>query len=160
MDSLKLRVLKELTARFEAVSISGGFGYNLAGRVYRGRSSYGDETEVPWVGVFELRPEEVLRAGETLQKEAWYVGVQGVVKSDPVHATDPAHDLMRDLKKVIGKIARSGSPHDRNPDHMLGGLLVDLQVDGGMTFVPPENQARALCALRLTITLVEDLENL
>lgn len=157
-DSRRLRILKALTTQLETVATTAGYEYDLAGKVFRGRVSYGEETVKPWVGIFELRPEEVIRAGETVNKDEWYVGVQGEVDAHAIHPTDPAHNLMADVKKAIGQVLKD-SPTNRNPNYMFGGLVTDIRMDGGMTFVPKENPAVAAFALRLTLVTAEDLEN-
>lgn len=157
-DSKRLRILKALTSQLETVMIANGYQFDLAGKVYRGRAGFGDETPTPWVGLFELRPEDIIRAGETVNKDEWYVGLQGAVDVDEVHPTDPAHNLMADVKKALGKIVTQ-SPHQRNPNYMFGGLLSDLRMDGGMTFVPKEEMSTAAFAMKLTLVIAEDLEN-
>lgn len=154
-DSKRLRILKAVTDQIETVTVANGYQHELAGKAYRGRVAYGEESSDTWVGVFELRPEEVIRAGESVQKDKWYIGVQGVVPSNDVHPTDPAHNLMADVKMAIGQVTYT-TPIDRNENYMFGGLIVDLELDGGMTFVPRENAGMAVFALRLTLTVVDD----
>jgi hypothetical protein len=163
-DSQRLKILKALTSHLEQVTTGTGYNYTLTNQVFRGRAGYGDETDMPWVGIFELRPEEVYMAGETFSKDDWFIGVQGWVPADEKHPTDPAHALMQDVKKRLARVIAGGSPHNRNPDYMLpdetGRPMVSrFQMDGGMTFVAKENPSNAAFALRLTVTIAEDLEN-
>lgn len=163
-DSTRLKVLKALTHHLEQVTVADGYNYNLDSRVFRGRAGYGGETEVPFVGLFELRPEEVIKAGDTFSKDHWYVGVQGWVNADEDHPTDPAHQLMQDVKKRLARVIAANSPMNRNPDYMLPDengqpLLTDFEMDGGMTFTDREDPSKAAFALRLTLTIAEDLEN-
>jgi hypothetical protein len=130
------------------------------GKVHRGRPDYGSETEKPFVSIFEVRPEEnPNRADETVQKDQWLLGIQGAVEADDDHPTDPAHNLLADLKKALAAIIRKDSPVDPNPAHMFDGLIVDMIMDGGICFCPQESQETALCVMKLVIELTEDLEN-
>jgi hypothetical protein len=154
-DSKRLRILKAVTDQIETVTEANGYQHELTGRVYRGRVAYGEESSEMWVGVFELRPEEVLRADAAVQRDQWYLGIQGVVPADDYHPTDPAHNLMADVKLALGQVTFS-TPVSRNELYMFGGLVADIELDGGMTFVPRENSGMAVFALRLTLTVIDD----
>lgn len=157
-DSKRLRILKAITTQLETVATTAGYQHNLLGKVFRGRADYGAETPLPWVGIFELRPEEVTRAGESFNKDRWYIGIQGAIAAAEDHPTDSVHNLMADVKKAIGGVLKD-LPHQPNPSYMFGNLVGDLELDGGLTFTPKENPDIAVFALRLTVTLTENLEN-
>lgn len=160
MDSKRLTILKAITAQLETITITNGYQHELTGKVFRGRQGYGAETQVPYVGLFEVRPEDMPdRADETIGKDVWVIGVQGTVKAHPDHPTDPAHNLMADIKMALGGIMTRGGPGMRNPNYMFGDLIVDMVIDGGITFVPVESPELALSVNKLVITLSENMEN-
>jgi hypothetical protein len=159
-DSKRLQVLKAITSQLETITIANGYQHDLDGKVHRGRPDYGNETEKPFVSLFEVRPEEnPNRADETVQKDQWIIGVQGAVIADTDHPTDPAHNLLADIKKSLAVVIRPDYPNSRNPEHMFQGLIVDMSVDGGICYCPQESQETAVCVVKLNIQLTENLEN-
>lgn len=159
-DSLRLRVLKALTAQIETVTIANGYQHDLAGSVFRGRDCYGEETDKPAIAIFELKPDEYpVRADETVQKDEWFIGVQGVIDADPIHPTDTAHNLMADVKMAIAQALRAGNGMTDPPEYRLGGLVVDMKLDGGVVFAPGEDKSLTTFVVKVTLTIAEDLEN-
>ena len=59
-DPMRLVILKALCAHIEAqVRISNGFQHDLQGRVFRGRSVFGQDDPLPMVSVLEApRPDQ------------------------------------------------------------------------------------------------------
>lgn len=159
-DSKRLQILKLLTAQLKTVTVANGYQFDLSQSVFRGRSGFGEETPKPCVGIFELRPEDAVRADETVQKDDWFIALQGYVEADDEHPTDPAHNLMADVKKALGVIMRPDSPVNRNPNHMFGGAIADMQADGGVVF-PPSGEAQDITTflLKLTLSVVDDQED-
>lgn len=158
-DSKRLTILKSLTTQLEAISTTNGYTHNLTGRVFRGRGGLGSETPKPCVGIFEMRPEEAVRADEVVQKDDWFVALQGFCEPDDVHPTDPAHNLMADVKKALGNVLRPGHPSARNTNYMLGGLIADMTVDGGVVFPAEDGSGMAMFLLKLTLKVVDDHES-
>lgn len=159
-DSKRLVIQKAITAQLETILLSNGYQHDLSNKVFRGRADFGTETIRPFVGIFEVRPDDnVNRADSAVQKDVWILGIQGVVTSANDHPTDPAQNLLADIRKAIGQVLKPDSPVQPNPMHMFGDLVNDMRIDGGMTFCPEEDQSVAICVLKLTIDLSEDLEN-
>jgi hypothetical protein len=159
-DSKRLQILKALTAQLETISIANGYMHDLTGGVHRGRPDFGSETDKPYIGIFEVRPEELPnRADETVQEDQWVVGIQGTVQAGTDHPTDPAHNLLADIKRCLAVVLRPDSPVSPNPYYMFDNLIADMKLDGGITFVPVEDQSAAVCVMKLTIDLVEELED-
>lgn len=155
-----MQVLKAMTAQLESILVVNGYQHDLAGQVARGRRNRGVDSFPPYLDIFEVRPEDMPDvAGDTIQKDSWILGIQGTVKSDDLHPTDPAHALLADIKKSLGAIMSAGDPGDRNPLYMFGNLISDLICDGGICFVPSEAPEVALCVMKVVINLTEDLEN-
>lgn len=159
-DSKRLVIQKAITQQLETITVANGYQHDMSGRVFRGRSDFGSETTWPFIGIFEVRPDDnVNRADSSVQKDLWVLGIQGVIKSDTKHPTDPAQNLLADIRKAIGQVLKPDTPVNRNPLHMFGDLVVDMTVDGGVTFNPEELQGAAVCVLKVSIDLTEDLEN-
>lgn len=159
-DSKRLVILKALTTQLETITVTNGYQHNMSGKVFRGRADFGNETQWPFIGVFEVRPDDNMnRADESTQKDLWTLGIQGVIHSDTTHPTDPAHNLLADIRKALGQVLKPDTPVSRNPLHMFGGLVVDMTVDGGVTFNPEEFQGAAVCVLKVSIDLTENMEN-
>jgi len=159
-DSKRLQVLKLLTTQLETILVANGYQFDLLGSVFRGRGGFGDETTLPCLGIFEMRPENAVRADGTVQKDDWFIAVQGYINADDEHPTDPAHNLMADVKKCLAVIMRPDTPVNRNPNYMFGGLIVDMMIDGGVA-LPPSSDTSGIATfvLKLTINIVDELEN-
>lgn len=159
-DSKRLTILKAITGQLETILVANGYQHDMNGRVFRGRADFGSETDWPFVGVFEVRPDDNMnRADDSVQKDLWTLGIQGVIESDTTHPTDPAHHLLADIRKALGQVLRPDTPVAPNPLYMFGNLIADMTVDGGVTFNPEELQRAAVCILKLSINLVETMED-
>lgn len=151
-ESKRLQILKALTTHLEGVE-----GYDLTDKVWRGRSRPADESVAPFIILFEMPPEAENQADERVASMPWYIGVQGYVHPDSTHPTDPAHDFMAAVKARMGKLLDDGGASRPPANYMLGGLVEDLQVDGGMCFDGDETTNCCFFALKLTLTVVENL---
>lgn len=151
-DSKRLQILKALTAHLEATP-----GYALTGKVWRGRRNAADESEVPFLILFELPPEGEQRTDRLERSMSWALGLQGYVDVDGPHLTDTGHDLMAAVKKQLSSIVDEGGQHRPGPDYMLGGLLADMQIDGGLVFSPDETTNCCFFVVKLTLTITENL---
>lgn len=159
-DSARLRIKKALTAQLETISVANGYQHELEGAVFRGRTGIGEETQLPCLGIFELRPEDAVRADETIQHDEWFIGIQGYVEADDEHPTDPADNFLADVKKALGVIMRPDTPVSRNPDYMFGGLIADMMIDGGVVLPPSSDVTGASSfVLKLTIKVIDDAED-
>lgn len=151
-DSKRLQILKALTAHLEGVP-----EFNLVGKVWRGRTRPADESVAPFLILFEMPPEDEERADRQVRMMPWFIGVQGYIAPDNVHPTDPAHNLMAAVKKRLGSLVDEGGAHEPPPEYMLQGLVEDIEIDGGMCFAPDETTNSCFFALKLTLTVVENL---
>jgi len=151
-ESKRLQILKALTTHLEGVD-----GYDLANKVWRGRSRPADESVAPFIILFEMPPEAENQADERVASMPWYIGIQGYIGIDNVHPTDPAHDFMAAVKARVGQLLDDGGASRPPADYMLGGLVENLQVDGGMCFDGDETINCCFFALKLTLTVVENL---
>lgn len=153
-DSKRLAILKALTEHLEATP-----GYELGGNVWRGRNRPANESKPPFIILFEMPPEFEERTDQQTQQMPWYIGIQGYVEPDRNHITDPAHQLMAAVKQQIAKLLDDGGAGSVPPEYHLNGLVEDIRVDGGMCFAPDETTDCCFFAMKLTFTIVEDLEN-
>lgn len=153
-DSKRLQILKALTAHLEGVT-----GYDLTDKVWRGRNRPADESYTPYLILFEMPPEEEARVGTSMSKMPWLIGVQGYIDAENPHLTDPAHNFMAAVKERIGELLNDGGASMPPPEFMLNGLVEDIEVDGGMVFAPDETTKACFFAMKLTLTIVENLEN-
>lgn len=153
-DSKRLQILKALTGHLEGVT-----GYNLQGKVWRGRSRPSDESNPPFILIFEMPPEYQDQADTRTASMPWYVGLQGYIRPDTNHPTDPAHNFMAAVKQRLAKVMDDGGPDTPPPEFLLNGLIEGMEVDGGMCFDADDTTNCCFFAMKLTLTVVENLEN-
>lgn len=155
-DTKRLAIAKALTSLLEnEVSIANGYQHDLAGKVHRGRLTWGIREALPRVMLMEtLNPDrEPIRAGwQPTQKDSLILLVQGHAEDDMEHPTDPAHILMGDVKKALSLIGRTTSEHFR-----LGGLVADFNMEPGIVRPPDELSSVAYFFLRVRLEVVEHL---
>ena len=163
-DSKRLRILKALTTQIKKVKPSNGYTYDLSASVSRGRPYFGRETPLPWVSILEsLDPDsEPFRAGQNIsQKDLWVLLINGWVEEDPEasinNPTDPAHNLMAEVKKALASIMNPGTPNNRNPDYLLGDLIEGFRMEAGTVRPPDELSAKAYFYLRVGVEVAETL---
>lgn len=153
-DSKRLQILKALTSHLEGVT-----GYDISGKVWRGRNRPADESYSPFIILFEMPPEDEDRADTSVSKMPWMIGIQGYIEPDDRHLTDPAHNFMAAVKERLGALLDDGGANMPPPEFMLNGLVEDIEVDGGMVFSPDETTNMCFFAMKLTLTITEDLAN-
>lgn len=159
-DPFRLRVQKALTTELETISVAGGSKWDMAGKVFRGRVYYGEETPVPFISILEepIAPETDLEPSNGVGGTSPYdLMVQGYVQDDPDHPTDEAHFLLADTKKVLARIREEG----RRTDRLLAfgndaPTVVGISFGGGVVRPADEVSAVAYFWLRVTLELVED----
>ena len=151
-DSKRLQILKALTTHLEGVE-----GFDITNKVWRGRQRPADESQTPFLLMFEMPPEYEDRADRQMRSMPWYVGLQGYITPDRYHPTDPAHQFMAAVKQKLGELVDEGGAGMPGPNYMLGGLVEDIEVDGGMCFEADETTNCCFFALKLTLTIAENL---
>jgi hypothetical protein len=133
----------------------------MAGRVYRGRGIFGNETDTPFISILEAPiPAETNmapRGGSDVTGD-WELVVQGFVQDDKYNPTDPAHPLLAQVKKVLA-LERRKQDWDDPSEGILGlGQTVDnLYIGSGVVRPADELSATAYFWLTLTVTMIEDL---
>ena len=157
-DPKRLVVLKALCAHIEAqVRISNGFQHDLQGRVFRGRSVFGQDDPLPMVSVLEApRPDQnLVTAKNGMQLDDWPLYFQGWAQDDPSNPTDPAYRLAADVKQALAMLI------DRRPEsapyYLLGDLILDLTIGPGAVRPPDQVSSWAYFYLPVTVKLKESL---
>lgn len=157
-DPKRLVVLKALCAHIEAqVRISNGFQHDLQGRVFRGRSAFGQDDPLPMVSVLEApRPgQNLVTAKNGVQLDEWPLYFQGWAQDDPNNPTDPAYRLAADVKQALAMLI------DRRPEsapyYLLGDLVLDLTISPGTVRPPDQVSSWAYFYLPVTVKLKESL---
>lgn len=157
-DPKRLVILKALCAHIEAqVRISNGFQHDLQGRVFRGRSVFGQDDPLPMVSVLEApRPDQdLVTAKNGMQLDDWPLYFQGWAQDDPSNPTDPAYRLAADVKQALAMLI------DRRPEsapyYLLGDLILDLAISPGTVRPPDQVSSWAYFYLPVTVKLKESL---
>lgn len=163
-DSVRLAILKQLTTYLQTeITTTNGYQHTLTGAVFRGRFWLsGAEDPIPMLSILEaLNPDrDPQRAGyeRGTMEDEWILLVQGWVTDDPENPTDPAHNLMADVKRAIGKLAKQVY------DAQLSGTAFEhvsaLTFEPGTVRPPDELSERAYFWMRIVLKVVEDTEAL
>lgn len=162
----RLAVLNALSSQLEMVNGPDHLGqpFNLSGQVFRGRTEFGEETQLPALSVLESPSPDIGRfagSGEAFA-DKWTLLVQGWAKDDKDNPSDPAYYLAAAVLERLGLIiaikpGNSGRPVDPQA-HMLGGLITDAEI-GAYVVRPVDKQAssRAYFYLPIRLGLARDV---
>lgn len=164
---LRLAILQRLTALLEQTDglDHAGNPYNLVGSVYRGRTEFGDETEIPALSILEApNPDIGVFAGENEAfRDTWVLLLQGWAVDDKMNPSDPAYYLAAAVQKQLSRIMTmrsdgSGRPVDK-VNYMLGDTIAGIQV-GPYVVRPLEKaaSARAFFYLPVRISVAQSID--
>jgi hypothetical protein len=170
-ESKRLAVLIALTTYLASeITIANGYKHDLNEKsVLRGRGRVDVDDPLPCISLIESpNPDRFPnRAGEqdnneAVQRDNWTLLFQGWAKDDKEHPTDPAYELMADLKKALAKIKRErpefGVP--MYPDiYMLGKLIIGLEWEAGTVRPPEEQSSKAFFWMRVILKFSEDVND-
>ncbi len=170
MDSKRLATLKAITTFLETeVSVANGYEHDLAGNVFRGRMTFDETDPLPCVSLLDnINPDRFpSRAGfddgdtgDTTSR--WVLLLQGWVKDDKRNPTDPAEQLMADVKKAIAKLDTDPNPMSneaQHPDYLLNGLIVGLEIEPGTVRPPDQHSAKAYFWMRVILKFNENVRD-
>lgn len=153
--SFRLQVLKAITEAIQMITPSNGYAHDLTGAVFRGRTVFGSGDPIPMVSILEapLQPEsyDAPRDEKDIYGELQLL-IQGFVKDDHQNPTDPAHELLFEVKKALVTTKKRGD--------ILGlGSKVDKLIIGGGVCRPADGQVsdKAYFWLPVSVQFVEDL---
>ena len=158
-DSYLLQVEKKLTNLIASeVTTANGTPFDLANVVFRGRQRYGRSDPIPMVSILQAPNIDVQNEnagdGRMRQAEKTYL-IQGWVVDDPVNPTDPAHELMAEVKRALAKVLDMD-----DTSYMLEGYLSSMNISTGLVR-PAETgiSDNAYFWLPVVVTLTENLSD-
>lgn len=158
-DSFRLRILKALTEALEEIDGTNGYTYNLVGKVFRGRDTFGNSDPIPMLSILEAIEEKAqvpAPQSGSVSTGPWELLIQGFVEDDIIHPSDPAHNLMAEVKRrLIQERVRERQYNILG----MGGKITELRISHGVVRPPDEVSAKAYFWLRLTLVVVENLQD-
>lgn len=132
----RLAVLQRIATLIEGTTGPDHLGqpFNLTGRVYRGRTEFGTDTEIPAISILESPNPDIGKfagAGEAMA-ESWVLLIQGWAVDDARNPSDPAYYLAAAVTQQLSRIVAmkgGGSSSEKYPeDYMLGKLVTSFQI--------------------------------
>lgn len=170
MDSKRLATLKALTEHLETeISVANGYEHDLADAVFRGRVLFDETDPLPCISILDnINPDRFpSRAGFDDgdvgdSRTRWVLLIQGWVKDDKKNPTDPAEQLMADVKKAVAKLDLDPNPmSDAAPhaNYLLGNLIAGLEIEAGTVRPPDQNSAKAYFWMRVILKFVENVSD-
>lgn len=165
-DSYILTVEKALVGIIETtVTIANGSPFDLTDLVFRGRLRYGHNEPVPMVSLMQA-PNidiETVDVGKGRQRttDKTFL-IQGWVADDFNNPTDPAHELLAEVKQALGQIMDMDSEHYmlQSYSNTGNGLISNISISSGLVR-PPEASIsdKAYFWLPVLVTLIENLSD-
>lgn len=167
----RLRVLDALTASLEGISVAAGYQHDLAGAVFRGRAWFTENQDpLPMISILEQpSPADLVAvppSAAVTNVVDYTLLIQGFVRDDAVHPTDPAYLLLADVKRKLAaerKVRATGShrpdPFGLNPTGKAPNRIEELRIGAGVVRPADDVSANAYFWLMLVLRLVENDEN-
>lgn len=169
-ESKRLATLKALTSFLRSeVAVANGYKHDLTeeSQVSRGRMFYTKNEPLPQVSILEnIDPDRYPRVAGgrdydmPVTAEEWVLLLNGWVEDDKVNPTDPAYELMADVRKALAKLRRRPRPDMAdfdNPHFNLGGLISGLSLEAGIARPPIEQVSeKAMFWMRVKLKFTED----
>lgn len=161
-DPLRLLILKGMTAALAEITPAAGYQHDLSptpeypqGRVFRGRTVFGDSDPIPMVSILEtpIPPDQVKMPNNSpLVTGLWELELQGWVEDDRQNPTDPAYRLCADVKMRLAKA---------NVEGMDGGVFGikrcdRLEIGPGIVRPPDMTSDKANFWLTIRVFVTED----
>lgn len=165
-DSYILAVEKALAKLIETtITPDNDRPFDLTGLVFRGRLRYGHNEPIPMVSILQAPNLDIETndAGKGRQRttEKTFL-IQGWVADDFDNPTDPAHELLAEVKYALGQILDMEGEHFMLQSYSNSGegLISNIRISSGLVR-PPEATIsdKAYFWLPILVTLVEDLSN-
>ena len=154
---MQLAILKRLTAHLAGMTIADGYGYDMACKVFLGRTVFGSTDPLPRLSILEAPESAPGRAGgseQTTRLVSWRLALQGFVADDKANPTDPAYWFKAQVERRLSEIVAEG-PNGRPlypTAFRLGRLIKGLAIENGVVRPPQENVSdKAFFWLPITI---------
>lgn len=136
MSSLpyRLAVLQRLTTLIEGTTglDHNGVPFNLQGKVFRGRTEFGTETDLPAVSILESPNPDIGKfAGDgQAMADNWVLLIQGWAIDDPMNPSDPAYYLAAAVTQRLSRITaqKDGGRTLDKENYMLGDLVTSAEI--------------------------------
>jgi hypothetical protein len=180
LEPFRLTVKKSVCATLKTITPSNGYHFDMSDstvtengeeitkeRVFRGRQQFGDDDPLDMVSVLEHpRALDALVApdGQDDRVGEWDLLIQGFVKDDPKHPTDPADYLAADVVKALASEYDRPLPGSESLGRNLFNLGYQMPCVTKMTIGSPivrpadgVNSSQAFFWLTLTLTLAENV---
>lgn len=163
-DSYILTVEKALTDVIaKTVTTVNGRPFDLTNLVFRGRQRYGHNEPAPMVSILQAPNIDLenMNAGTgKLRKSDKTYLLQGWVQDDSDNPTDPAHELLAEVKRALSAILEMDGPDymlkSYNTQHDDVGLIHNIDISTGLVRPPEQNVSdKAYFWLPITLELVE-----
>jgi len=164
-DTKQLVILKRLTTLIEGITTDNGYDYDLVGRVFRGKTVFGDSEPVPFVSILEsLRPDpNPLEAGDEklVREEQWDLLIQGWARTTQALPTDDLYNLKGAIEHRLSRMIAlvNGSPAflddyrlGRDGTGSRGGLITGARIGPGVVRAATP-QTGGVAALYLPVTI-------
>jgi hypothetical protein len=167
-DPVKLTILKGLVNGLKTITPANGYQSNLADfdpgdgvttpRVYRGRAFFGDGDPIPMLSILEAASETDLIndmvADKATTEYMWPLIVQGWIKDDPTHPTDPVYPLLADVRKYLAaQLKRRAVDGERQIFGLSERTYGLLGLRFGSGTVRPANELSAYAGFHLMVEL-------
>lgn len=162
-EPFRLRVLKNLTAALEEITVANGYHYDLCGSVFRGRDTFGDTDPLPMLSILESiieKDQQVSPPGGSYQKGPWELLIQGWTVDDDENPTDPGQYLMADVKQRLLMESKrpDANPNRRGYDPLgMDGKITGLRFSTGVVRPADQVSSKAYFWLKLELDMVENL---
>jgi len=163
MIPFRLQILRALSEGFHGLTWTDEKGktWDLGDSVFRGRVVFGDDDPLPMLSILEnpMQPQGSFSGpGGAVVKQPWELVIQGFVKDDKRHPTDPAHYLLAAVKAKLIEHRRTRNVVSGQYDILgMNGKVDSLTFDPGVVRPPDETSSVAHFWLTLYLELVEDV---
>lgn len=146
-DPIKLQVLKRLTAHLEGIEWQDpeSDDTTLAGRVFRGRTRFGENDPGTFLSILEApRPDSGREGGENNASKhyQWSLLLQGWTYDDEKNPSDPAYLLQEAVRLRLNMITaekQGGFGGGLYPEvYMLGDLITSFSQSPGVVRPPTD----------------------
>lgn len=176
-EPFKMAVLYALTDALKTITSANGYRHNFndyvdeenvtVERVFRGRAWFGDSDPIPMLSILEAGdPFDpiVELAPETGTAEVdWNLNIQGFVNDDKAHPTDPAYEVLADVRQCLRKQAARKDVGGRRPNPLGLGLgknkVVSLRFGSGTVRPADDVSAKTWFWLPVTLRIVEHADD-
>lgn len=133
---LRLDILKRLVALLELTEglDQAGVPFDLTGKVFRGRTEFGDEQLLPALSILEAPTPDIgtFAGAFEARNSSWVLLLQGWAKDDKLNPSDPAYYLQAAVESQLAKVnakSANGLRRALYPEfYLLGDTITQLEI--------------------------------